>query len=96
MILVLKRLWWKRKKRRLSAWLLNDMRKVINGWKIFQIFWRKTESFQEVERESIKPVRLLSYQIHFTQDYLTMRENYTKASTSQSFQRNFLIRCKKL
>src|SRR3989344_1511678 len=96
MILVLKRLWWKRKKRRLSAWLLNDMRKVINGWKIYQTFWRNTESFREVERESTKPVRLLSYQIRFTLDYLIMRENYTKESTSQSLQRNFLIRCKKL
>src|SRR3989338_7135677 len=56
----------------------------------------KTESFGEVKRKSTKRVRLLSCQTLSILDFLTTLENYTKASTSQSFRRNFLIWCKKL
>ncbi|OGN16615.1 MAG: hypothetical protein A3C81_02515 [Candidatus Yanofskybacteria bacterium RIFCSPHIGHO2_02_FULL_46_19] len=62
---------------------------------MFPTFWRKTKSFQEVERESILQERLLFYKIHFTLGYFAMRAKYMKASTSQSSQRNFLIKSKK-
>src|SRR3990167_3499065 len=58
-----KRLWWKRKNLALSAWLLRNIRKEICDWKMYQIFWRRTISQLEPERESPKPKRLLSFQI---------------------------------
>ena len=50
----------------LSAWLLNDTRKVINGWKTSQPFWRRTEYQRVPERESQKLKRLLSSPIRST------------------------------
>ena len=58
---------------------------------MYQTFWRNPALRPEPERESLKPKRLLSSQIHFTSVCLSMVVKSTKASTSQSFQRNFLI-----
>src|SRR3989344_1088621 len=90
-----KRLWWKRKNLVSFAWLLNDTRKVINDWKIYQFFWRITEYLRVPERESPKPKRLLFFQIHFTSDYSNMVAKFTKVNTSQSFKRNFLMKHRK-
>src|SRR3989338_1734984 len=95
MIVVLKLLWWKRKNLVLCAWLLNDMSKEICDWKMYQTFWRNPALQPEPERESPKPKRLLSSQIRFTLVYSNMVVKSTKASTSQSFQRNFLTKHRK-
>ncbi len=47
------------------------------------------------ERKSTRRERLLSFQIHFTLDYFATPKNCTRASTSQSSQRKFLIKSKK-
>src|SRR3989344_8854174 len=56
-----------------------------------QTFWRSTIFFQKPERKSTNPVRLQFSPILFTPDYFVMVVSFTKESTSQSFQRNFLI-----
>src|SRR3990167_4158250 len=91
MTVVLKRLWWKRKNLVSYAWLLRSTRKEICDWKMSQTFWRSPALQLEPERESPKPKRLLSSQILFTSDYSNMVVKFTKESTSQSFQRNFLM-----
>ncbi|OHA28092.1 MAG: hypothetical protein A3E92_00075 [Candidatus Taylorbacteria bacterium RIFCSPHIGHO2_12_FULL_42_34] len=90
-----KQSWWKRKNLALSAWLLNDTRKVINDWKISQTFWRRTEYLRVPERESQKQERLTFLLIRSISDFLTTQKNCTKESTSQSFQRNFLTKHRK-
>jgi hypothetical protein len=47
------------------------------------------------ERESTRRGRLLSFPILFTRDYSNMAVNFTRANTSQSSQRKFLIKSKK-
>src|SRR3989344_5698895 len=61
----------------------------------FQTFWRSPALPLEPERESPKPKRLLSSPIHSTSDYSNMVVKSTKESTSQSFQRNFLMKHRK-
>src|SRR3989338_8913659 len=95
MIVALKLSRWKRKNLKLSAWLLNDTRKVISDWKILPPFWRRTEYPRVPERESQKPECLSFYPIRSMSDYLTTQKNYTKVNTSQSFQRNFLMKHRK-
>src|SRR3989338_4920832 len=95
MILVLKRLRWKRKKRKYCAWLLNDTRKAISDWKTSQPFWRRTEYPRVLERESQKPECLSFCPIRSISDFSTTQKNCTKENTSQSFQRNFLTKHKK-
>jgi len=56
------------------------------------LFWRSPALPPEQERESLKPKRLLSSQILFISDYSNMVVKSTKESTSQSFQRNFLMK----
>ncbi|OHA22273.1 MAG: hypothetical protein A2W52_02715 [Candidatus Taylorbacteria bacterium RIFCSPHIGHO2_02_49_25] len=71
------------------------MSKEICDWKMSQLFWRNPALPPELERESPKPKRLLSSQIHFILDYSNMVVKSTKESTSQSFQRNFLMKRRK-
>ncbi|PIQ80365.1 MAG: hypothetical protein COV79_00865 [Parcubacteria group bacterium CG11_big_fil_rev_8_21_14_0_20_41_14] len=95
MIVEQRRLWWKRKNLVLCAWLLRSTQKEICDWKMCQTFWRNPALPLEPERESQKPKRLLYSQTHFTLDYLNMVVKSTKESTSQSFQRNFLMKHRK-
>src|SRR3990167_4146032 len=95
MIVEQKQSWWKRKNLALCAWLLRNTRKEICDWKMCQIFWRSPALPLEPERESPKQKRLLSSPIHSTSDYSNMVVKSTKESTSQSFQRNFLMKHRK-
>src|SRR3989339_613349 len=95
MIVEPRRLWWKRKNLVLCAWLLRNMSKEICDWKMCPLFWRNPALQPEPERESQKRKRLLFFQIRFTLDYSNMVVKSTKESTSQSFQRNFLMKHRK-
>src|SRR3989338_6007338 len=95
MILVLSLSWWTRKNLVSSAWLLRNTRKEICDWKMCHPFWRNPVLQPEPERESPKPKRRLSSQIHFISDYSNMVVKSTKESTNQSFQRNFLMKHRK-
>src|SRR3989338_11282518 len=95
MIVEQRQSWWKRKNLVSCAWLLKNTRKEICDWKMYQIFWRNPALPPEPERESQKPKRLLSSPIRFTSDYSNMVVKFTKESTSQSFQRNFLMKHRK-
>src|SRR3989338_5068988 len=90
-----KPLWLIERKPKLSGKSLSSMYKVAIDWKMSQTFWRSTIFFQRPERKSTNPVRLQFSQIHSTLDYFAMVASFTKESTSQSFQRNFLIRRRK-
>src|SRR3989344_8397529 len=87
-----KRLWLKRKNLALFAWLLKNMSKEICDWKMYPLFWRSPALQPEPERESPKPKRLLFSPILSISVCLSMAVKSTKESTSQSFQRNFLMK----
>src|SRR3989338_1392325 len=81
--------------RLLSAKRLKCIHKVIKHLKRLVCFWRKTIYFQNTERKSTEPVRPLSFLIHFITDTLDLTKRCMKESTSQSWKRNFGIKCKK-
>src|SRR3989338_575489 len=81
--------------RLLSAKRLKCIHKVIKHLKRLVCFWRKTIYFQNTERKSTEPVRPLSFLIHFITDALDLTKRCMKESTSQSWKRNFGIKCKK-
>src|SRR3990167_6808805 len=95
MIVEQRRLWWKRKNLVLCAWLLRNMSREICDWRMYQTFWRNPALQPEPERESQKPKRLLFYQTLSISDYSNTAVKSTKESTSQSFQRNFLMKHRK-
>src|SRR3989338_400478 len=69
--------------------------RVIRGWRISQTFWRNAGLCPVAERESTRRERLLSFPIRSTLDYSNIVVNSTRENTSQSSQRNFLIRRKR-
>src|SRR3989338_10497192 len=81
--------------RLLSAKRLKCIHKVIKHLKRLVCFWRKTIYFQNTERKSTELARLSFYPIHFTTDTFDLIKKCMKASTSQSWQRNFGTKCKK-
>src|SRR3989338_10981824 len=95
MIAEQKRSLLRKRKVKLSAWLLNDTRKEICDWRMYQTFWRNPALQLEPEREFPKPKRLLFSLILSISDYSNMVVKSTKVSTSQSFQRNFLMNHRK-
>src|SRR3989344_4082000 len=90
-----KALSWIERKRKLSKQFLNFTPKATLGLKMSRTFWRNAEYFPAAERESTRRGRLLSFPIRFTLGYSNMAVSSTRESTSQSSQRNFLIRRKK-
>src|SRR3990167_4883765 len=87
--------WWIERKRKLSKPLLSFTPRATLGWKMSRTFWRNAGLCPAAERESTRRGRLLSFQTLFTLDYSNMAVNSTKGNTSQSSQRNFLIRRKR-
>src|SRR3989344_7462502 len=81
--------------RKLSKQFLNFTPRATLGLKMSRIFWRNAGLCPAAERESTRRGRLLSFLIRSTLAYSNMAANFTKESTSQSSQRNFLIRCKR-
>ena len=77
------------------AWLLRNTQEEICGWKMCPLFWRSLALQPEPERESQKRKRLLFCPILFISVYSNMVVKSTKESTSQSFQRNFLMKHRK-
>src|SRR3990172_6692077 len=87
--------WWTERKQKLSKLLLSITPPATLGLKMSQTFWRNAGLCPAAERESTRRGRLLSFPILSTPDYSNMAVNFTKESTSQSSQRNFLIRRKR-
>src|SRR3989338_10593470 len=82
---------WTKRSPLLFAALLNYTRKTVRASKISQIFWRKTTSFLPAASESSETEFLLSFPILFTISTSFIPVKSTKASTSHSSQRKFLI-----
>src|SRR3989344_5971257 len=81
--------------RKLSKQFLNFTPRATLGLKMSRIFWRNAGLCPAAERESTRRGRLLSFPTHSIRDYSNMAVNSTKENTSQSSQRNFLIRRKR-
>ncbi|OHA21175.1 MAG: hypothetical protein A2W52_04110 [Candidatus Taylorbacteria bacterium RIFCSPHIGHO2_02_49_25] len=71
------------------------MRKITRASKTSQTFWRNMESYLKAASDSTETEFLLSFPIRFTMAIFAMPVKFTKASTSQLFQRKFLIKSKK-
>ncbi|PIP26172.1 MAG: hypothetical protein COX31_03740 [Candidatus Moranbacteria bacterium CG23_combo_of_CG06-09_8_20_14_all_40_16] len=90
-----KRLLWTERKQKLSNKLLNSTRKIIPALKTYLTFWRKKGFCEEAEKFGIKTGQNIFSLIPFTTDIFAMPKKFMKVSTSQSSQRNFLIKSKK-
>ena len=87
--------WWTERKQKLLKRCLSITPPATLGWKIYRTFWRNAGLCPAAEKESTRRGRLLSFPIPFTLGYFATEAKSTRASTSQSSQRNFLIRRKK-
>src|SRR3989338_3010493 len=65
------------------------MHKITRASKTSQTFWRNTESYLRAVSDSTETEFLLSFPIRFTMAIFAMLVKFTKASTSQLFQRKF-------
>lgn len=90
-----KRLLWIERRQKLSKPLLNFTRKIILILKIYLTFWRKKGFCEEAEKFGTKTEQNIFSLIPFTTDIFVTPKKFMKASTSQSSQRNFLIKFKK-
>src|SRR3989344_8342064 len=74
---------------------MNCMQRMARGWRILLTFWRNPASTQKTASGSTETEFLLSFPIRFTTDTFAMAVKSTRANTSQSSQRKFLIKSKK-
>ena len=80
---------------KLCAWLFEKYTKGNMRLEDVSNFWRSPALPPEPERESPKQKRLLFFPIRSISDYSNTVVKSTKESTSQSFQRNFLMKHRK-
>src|SRR3989338_1738899 len=74
---------------------LSCTQKMEVGWKTSQTFWRNPVFILGTASDSTETELLLSFPIHSTTDISAIAVKFTRASTSQSSQRKFLIRRRK-